>query len=368
VDWIGRRSSLALLSTLTTVPIFALAWRSSYVILLPLAFTGMLNAMGSDRSASSAIEQAIVPGLVPDERRTWTLSWYNVALDAGTAAGSLLASVPILLSRAAGMDILASYFYVLCGIGSLGLCSAVAYLYLSRAVEVRLDRTKRNCVSPRTKRVITKLSALFSLDAFGGGFLADALISYWFFRRFGVPEQSLGVLFAVIHVLNATSHIGAAWLARRIGLVNTMVFTHIPSSLFLIAVPFAPSFLVAAFLLLCREALVEMDVPTRQSYTAALVRPEERTFAAAVTNVARNAGWAASSSFSGIFMRSVSLAAPIFIGSSLKIVYDVALFISFRHLRPPEELRDIKPDGTSRQTAPHAMQGPKSSVKRGISS
>jgi predicted MFS family arabinose efflux permease len=185
--------------------------------------------------------------------------------------------------------------------------------------------------------VITRLSALFSLDAVGGGLLADALISYWFFRRFGVAEQSLGFLFAVIHVLNATSHLPAAWLARKIGLLNTMVFTHIPSSLLLIAVPFAPSFPIAAALLLCRESMVEMDVPTRQSYTAAIVRPEERTFAAAVTNVARNLGWAASSSFSGVFMSTVSLAAPIFVGSSLKIAYDISLFASFRSLRPPEE-------------------------------
>jgi predicted MFS family arabinose efflux permease len=338
VDRIGRRGSLALLSMLATVPIFALAGRCSFILLLLLGFIGMLNAMGSDRSASSAIEQAIVPGLVTNEKRTWTLSWYNVALDAGTATGSLLASVPALLSGAIGVGLLSGYRIVLCGIGILGLVSAVAYLFLSRRVEIRSDQEIRHVrISPETKRVILKLSALFSLDAFGGGFLADALISYWFFRRFGVHEQSLGVLFAVIHVLNATSHLGAAWLARRIGLVNTMVFTHIPSSLFLMAVPFAQSFPLATFLLLCREGLVEMDVPTRQSYTVALVRPEERTFASAVTNIARNAGWAASSSFAGVFMRTVSLAAPIFIGSSLKIIYDVALFISFRHLRPPEE-------------------------------
>jgi MFS family permease len=338
VDRIGRRGSLALLSMLATVPIFALAGRSSLILLLLLAFIGMLNAMGADRSASSAIEQAIIPGLVANGKRTWTLSWYNVVLDAGTATGSLLASVPALLSGAIGVGLLTGYRFVLCGIGALGLVSAVAYVFLSRRVEIRSDQDTRHVrISPETKRVIVKLSALFSLDAFGGGFLADALISYWFFRRFGVPEQSLGILFAVIHVLNATSHLGAAWLARRIGLVNTMVFTHIPSSLFLMAVPFAHSFPLATFLLLCREGLVEMDVPTRQSYTAALVRPEQRTFASAITNIARNAGWAASSSFAGVFMRTVSLAAPIFIGSWLKIMYDVALFISFRHLRPPEE-------------------------------
>ena len=234
---------------------------------------------------------------------------------------------------------------MLCGLGSLGIASLAAYLLLSRSAEATADRNlKAHRVSPETKRVISKLAALFSLDAFGGGFLADALISYWFFRRFGVPEQSLGVLFAVIHVLNAVSHLGAAWLSRRIGLVNTMVFTHLPSSLFLMAVPFAPSFPVAAFLLLCREALVEMDVPTRQSYTAAVVRAEERTFAAGIANVARNVGWAASSSFSEIFMRTISLAAPIFVGSSLKIIYDIVLFVSFRRLQPPEEFPHVRTD------------------------
>ena len=291
VDRLGRRRSLCILSLLTVAPLFALAWRPVFPIALPLAFVGMLNAMGSDRSATFAIEQAILPGLVHDRQRTWTLSYYNVALDTGTAIGSLLASLPALVGRWVGLDVLAGYRYVLSGLGILGIFSAAAYLFLSPAVEVQDNRnSQQRRISPETKRVITRLSALFSLDAFGGGFLADALISYWLFRRFGVPEQSLGLLFAVIHVLNATSHLAAAWLARRIGLLNTMVFTHIPSSLFLMAVPFAPSFPVAAILLLCRESLVEMDVPTRQSYTAAVVRPEERTFAAAATNVARNVG------------------------------------------------------------------------------
>jgi hypothetical protein len=143
-------------------------------------------------------------------------------------------------------------------------------------------------IEPETRRVVTKLTALFSLDAFGGGFLTDALVAYWFFRRFGVAEHDLGLVFFAVHILNACSHLGAAWLARRVGLVNTMVFTHLPSSLFLIAVPFAPSFKWAVLLFLCREALVEMDVPTRQSYVAALVRSSERTFASGITNLARN--------------------------------------------------------------------------------
>jgi predicted MFS family arabinose efflux permease len=342
VDRFGRRMSLCLLSLVAVAPLFALAWRPVFWIVLPMSLLGMLNAMGSDRSAAFAIEQAVLPGLVHDRHRTWTLSWYNVALDAGTAVGALLASLPAAIDHWSGTNVIAGYRYVLSGLGVLGIACGVGYLFLSRSVEINGDQNSRiKKVSPETKRIVTRLSALFSIDAFGGGFLADALISYWFFRRFGVSEQSLGILFAVIHVLNATSHLGAAWLAHRIGLLNTMVFTHIPSSLFLIAVPFAPSFSIAAFLLLCRECLVEMDVPTRQSYTAAVVRPEERTFAAAATNVARNLGWAGSSSLSGIFMNTVSLGAPIFIGSSLKIAYDIALFFSFRSIRPPEEKSQV---------------------------
>src|SRR5207249_7423793 len=129
-----------------------------------------------------------------------------------------------------------------------------------------------------------KITALFSLDAFGGGFLTDALVAYWFFRRFGIAEHDLGLVFFAVHILNAVSHLGAAWLARRIGLLNTMVFTHLPSSLFLMAVPFAPSFKLAVVFFLLREGLVEMDVPTRQSYIAAVVRAEDRTFASGITN------------------------------------------------------------------------------------
>jgi len=184
---------------------------------------------------------------------------------------------------------------------------------------------------------VGKLSALFSLDALGGGLLSDALIAYWFFRRFGLTEESLGVLFFTVRLLNAASHLGAAWLARRIGLLRTMVFTHLPSSVFLILVPFAPSFKVAALLFLLREVMVEMDVPTRQSYVAPVVRPGERTFASGVTNLVRNLSWAIGSSFAGLFMQSVALSAPLAIGGGIKISYDLLLYRSFQKIRPPEE-------------------------------
>jgi len=182
------------------------------------------------------------------------------------------------------------------------------------------------------------LARLFAIDSFGGGFLTDALIAYWFFRRFGVSEAQLGVLFFVIHLLNAASHLGAAWLARRIGLLKTMVFTHLPSSLFLIAVPFAPSFAFAAALLLAREALVKMDMPTHQSYVMAVVKPHERTFAAGLTNLSRNVFWAVASGISGVLMQTLTFSAPLIAGGGLKIGYDLLLYRKFRHIKPPEEL------------------------------
>ena len=167
--------------------------------------------------------------------------------------------------------------------------------------------------------------------------MTDALVSYWFFRRFGITESQLALLFFTVHVLNALSHLGAAWLARRIGLIKTMVFTHLPSSVFLIAAAFMPSPRWAVLLFLLRESLVEMDVPTRQSYVAAVVKPEERTFAAGVTNLVRNGAWAAASAVAGVFMQQVAFAAPLLLGGGLKIIYDGLLWRAFRHLAPPEE-------------------------------
>ena len=244
------------------------------------------------------------------------------------------------LERWRGIEAARSYHLIFLGYAALNLLGAVAFVFLSPAIEIERPPTLAQ-VSRATKRIVTKLAALFSLDAFGGGFLTDALVAYWFFRRFGANEESLGLLFFAVHLLNAASHLGAAWLARRIGLVNTMVFTHLPSSVFLMAVPFAPSLPVAVAFFLLRESLVEMDVPTRQSYIAAVVRPEERTFASGVTNLTRNTFWAAASSLAGFFMQHVAFGAPLVVGGGLKIVYDVLLYHSFRNVRPPEEKRNL---------------------------
>jgi MFS family permease len=338
-DRVGRRLTLVALSLLGAVGSLALAMTPAAPILLVMAFVGMLNGTGTDRSAAFSLEQAIVPGLVPDTSRTWSLAWYNVVLDTAGSLGALAGALPLLLQHWLNLPLLTSYKAVFLGCALLGVVTALLYPFSSAAMELSKAGTQisPHRISPETKKVVTRLAGLFSLDAFGGGFLTDALVAYWFFRRFGVAEERLAVLFFTVHLLNAASHLGAAWLARRIGLVNTMVFTHLPSSLFLIAAAFAPSLKLAMLLFLCREALVEMDVPTRQSYVAAVVLPNERTFASGVTNLARNVFWAVGSAVAGFFMQNVALAAPLAIGGGAKIGYDALLYRAFRKVKPPEE-------------------------------
>jgi len=338
-DRAGRRRALVMLSIMGAIGALALVLTPAVPVLLAMAFVGMLNGTGTDRSAAFTLEQAIIPGLVQDASRTWALAWYNVVLDMAGSLGALAAALPLLLQHWLALPLLASYRTVFLGCAFLGVVGAILYPFASAAVEVSKSATETTLhpVSPATKKVVTRLAGLFSLDAFGGGFLTDALVAYWFFRRFGVAEESLGLLFFAVHLLNAASHLGAAWLARRIGLVNTMVFTHLPSSLFLIAAAFAPSLKVAVVLFLCREAFVEMDVPTRQSYVAAVVQPNERTFASGITNLARNVFWAVGSSVAGFLMQNVALSAPLVIGGGAKISYDLLLYRAFRTVKPPEE-------------------------------
>jgi len=192
-------------------------------------------------------------------------------------------------------------------------------------------------LTPASRGILGRVTALFLLDSLGGGFLTSALLTFFFRSRFDASDGAIALLFFLSRVANAGSHLGAAVLARRFGLVNTMVFTHIPASLLLLTVPIAPSFGVAAVLFLLREGLVEMDVPTRQSYVMAVVRPEERTFAAGITHLVRLAGWAVAPAFAGPLMSGLAPAAPLVVGAGMKIAYDLLLYRAFRHIRPPEE-------------------------------
>lgn len=339
-DRLGRRKTLFVLSLLTAAGAIPLLFHSPVMLVGLVAFVGMLNGMGTDRSAAFALEQAIIPGLVPDARRTWSLAWYNLVLDSAGALGALAAGFPFLANRWWGLDVMTAYERLFAGYVFLNVLSGAICLLLSGNVEtVRGAGPEREAaaISPETRSTVAKLASLFAIDSLGGGLLTDALVSYWFFRRFNIAENKLAVLFFVVHILNALSHLGAAALAKRIGLVRTMVFTHLPSSVFLIAAGIVPSASWAVGLFLLRESLVEMDVPTRQSYVAAVVGPHERTFASGVTNLTRTLSWAVSSSVAGVLMQHVRFSAPLLFGGGLKILYDLLLWRAFRHVAPPEE-------------------------------
>jgi len=336
-DHLGRRRTFLVLALLGGLGGIAVALAGRPWVVGLAAFFGMLNGMGRDRGPSMILDQAVLPGTVPDEKRTIAFAYYNVVQDAGHAFGSLLAGLPVLLQRFLPIAEPDALRWAVGGYALLLFLTAILYWGLSPGVEAAGAKAQAAPVSPATKRIVTRISLLFALDGLGGGFLTTAMLSLFFFTRFHVGEGVIGFLFFGARLMNAVSHLGAAWLAKRIGLVNTMVFTHVPSSLLLITVPFAPNFPVAAIFFLLREGLVEMDVPTRQSYVMAVVRPEERTFASGVTHLVRLAAWAAAPGFAGLFMRGASLAAPLVIGAGMKVTYDALLFTAFRSVKPPEE-------------------------------
>ncbi len=287
-----------------------------------VAFLGMVNGMGRDRGPASAVEHALLPATVDAAGRTDAFAWYTALQDAGGALGSLGAAAFANALRA-GLAVHAL------------LLAAAATFYL------RLPRTlgppPAAALSPPSRRFLLRLCLLFGIDGLGGGFLTSALLTWFYAERFGVGAATLGPLFFASRLANVLSHFGAARLARRIGLVNTMVWTHLPSSLLLPAIAFAPTFALAAGCHLFRECLVEMDVPTRSSYAMARVHPEERTAVAGWTNLTRLASWAVGPALAGALMGSVALAAPLLVAATVKASYDLALWAAFRRLPPPEE-------------------------------
>jgi len=338
----GRRNTLVMLGLLTAGGYIGVAVLHGLLPLVGLAFVGMVNGMGRDRGPASTLDQAILPAVTSDERRTWALAWYNVAVDSGHALGALGAVAPTVIVSVFETTSSTAHAVTLAACGALVLLASLPYAALSGDAELPASLSSRARAIPPdagTRIVVRKLALLFGVDSIGGGFLNAALIGYWFFERYGVSEVQLAFLFFAARVLNVTSHLAAAWIAKRIGLLNTMVLTHLPSSVLLMLAPAAPTAGLAAALFLAREALVEMDVPTRQSYVMAVVPPSARTFASGMTNVTRNAGWAVGPLLGGTVMQHVALAGPLFIGGTLKIAYDIALYRSFRHLRPPEEVR-----------------------------
>jgi MFS family permease len=336
-DRIGRQRFLMLISLLGIAGTAAFALASSLVALAIAAFVGMVNGMGKDRGAALILEQAVLPGLAPVTERTQVIARYTMMLDLGHALGALAAGAPALLARTTTLTGAAPHRATLLACAACGLAAIAIYRRVGRALDV--DAAPRAALTPRSRAIVVRISSLFAIDSLAGGFLTTAMLSFFFFQRFGVSEAVVASLFFGARILNAVSHLGAAWLSLRIGLVNTMVFTHIPSSLLLISVAFAPSFPVAAVLFLIREGLADMDVPTRQSYVMAVVEPSERTVVSGITTLVRVAAWAVAPGFAGLIMTGDTMFLPLVIGAAMKITYDLVLWRAFRGIKPPEERR-----------------------------
>ncbi len=339
-DKIGRRRSLVILAVLASAGAALLIATDTLWAVALVAFFGMLNTQGSDRGAAQALEQAILPATASNAQRTQVFARYNAIADVGGAAGALLAALPALLRDRLHVAELPAYDATVLVYAALTLIVAALYSRLSAQAEkapLPLLADLAHDAPLAIRRQVRRFAGLSALDAVGGGFIGSALIAYFLYARFGVNETELALLFVAARTMTVASHFVAAWLAGRIGLVNTMVFTHIPSSLLLLTLPIAPTFGIAAALFIAREGLSEMDVPTRQSYLMAIVPPHERAWAAGVSQLARAAGRMVSPALAGAAMQAGALWLPLAAGAALKILYDVLLWRAFRQIKPPEE-------------------------------
>lgn len=340
-DRLGRRRVLIAGAGLMLVAGLVFAVAQDFAVLVLAATIGVISPSGNEVGPFLAVEQAALTQSVPAVRRTHVFAWYNLVGQVATACGSLGAGLLAGGLQAGGSAAVESYRVVVVGYALVGLVLALAFTRLSAGVEappatVHEDIRRRFGLG-RSRGIVLRLAALFSLDAFGGGLVPQSLMAFWFHVHFGVAPGVLGAIFFAANIAAAASALLAARLAARIGLINTMVFTHLPSNVLLILVPFMPTLPLAVLVLLLRFTISQMDVPTRQSYTMAVVEPDERSAAAGVTGVARTTGAAVSPVISAPLIAAGFGAATFVLAGSVKIVYDLLLYRAFRALRPPEE-------------------------------
>ncbi|HUX38407.1 MAG TPA: MFS transporter [Rectinemataceae bacterium] len=339
-DRIGRRRMLMTGALLLAGAGVSFALSGDFFVLLVAATIGVISPSGNEVGPFLAIEQAALSQILPDERRTDIFARYNLVGSLSTAAGALVGGWTAQFLQTGGMGALESYRVLVFAYAAFGPLLAILFLFLSGAVEAPKGTAPAGRLGlGKSKKVVAKLSALFSLDAFAGGFVIQSIVAWWFHRRFGVGPGVIGSLFFGANILAAISALSAARLAKRFGLVNTMVFTHLPSNVLLILVPLMPNLPLAIAVLLARFSISQMDVPTRQSYTMSVVTPEERSAAAGVTGIARTAGASVSPSLSGLLVSGAStLNLPFIVAGGLKIIYDLLLLKAFSS--KPEERKD----------------------------
>jgi MFS family permease len=334
----SHRALLLAATVLMAATGLAFASIGAYWPLLVVAFVGTLNPSSGDVSVFLPLEHAVLSNATPDSRRTSTFARYSLVGSLAAATGSLGAGVPAWLATLTGVSLAAAIQGMFVVYAAIGACAALAYRGLPRAIEAGAERTRS--ALGRSKRVVYTLAALFAVDAFGGGLVVQSMIALWLFQRFELSLAVAGSLFFWLGVVTSASYLVAARVSRRIGLVNTMVFTHLPANVCLVAIPFVNDVSAVIALLVVRAALSQMDVPTRTSYVMAIVDPAERPAAASVTSVPRSLASAIGPSLAGWLLTASSFGWPLLAAGALKIAYDLTLLALFADVRPPEERRD----------------------------
>jgi MFS family permease len=333
-DRLGRRRILILGAALMAAASVVFALTDQVLLLALAAILGTISPSGKEVGPFLSVEQAILPQTTTDARRTEVFAAYNLVNSLATALGALVVAVPALL----GLTELRGYQLLIWGYAASAIVLLLLFARLSPAVEAGEQEAARPGLGLReSRRTVARLAALFALDAFAGGFVVQGLLALWFYLRYGLDVSELGAIFFGTNLLAALSFLAAPALARRFGLLNTMVFTHLPSNVLLLLVPLMPSAELAVAVLLVRYLLSQLDVPTRQSYTMAIIPSAERAAAAGIFSVARNAAAAAAPAFAGLVLAVPTLGLPFVLAGTLKIAYDLSIFAVFRRVRPPEE-------------------------------
>ncbi len=342
-DRLGRKRTLLIGALLMLGAGIVFVLTNDVIILMAAAIIGVISPSGNEIGPFLSVEQAGLTQLISNEKRTRVFAWYNMVGSFATATGALAGGWLAQILQGNGWTQLESYRLVLMGYAIGGFLLLILFTGLSSEIETTPStlEVKRTLGLHKSRNVVLKLSALFALDAFAGGLIVQSMIAYWFHVKFGVDSGVLGSIFFGANVLAGISALLAVPLANKIGLINTMVFTHIPSNILLMLVPLMPNLPLAIGLLLLRFSISQMDVPTRQSYTMAVVAPDERSAASGVTAIARSVGASLSPSLTGILFSIPALFnAPLFLAGGLKIIYDLLLFREFRSVKPPEEKTD----------------------------
>ncbi len=348
-DRVGRRRMLILGAALVTFGGLLFAASDSFVVLLLAATIAVISPSGGEVGPFLPIEQAALAQIVPAAQRMDVFAWYNLVGSVATAFGALAGGLLVEGAQLLGFAGASSYTPVLVCYAAIGGVLAALFLALSPSVEpARAASESRATPLPslfglhRSRPVVIRLSSLFALDAFGGGFIMQSILAYWLHKRFGIDPAALGAVFLGANLLAGVSALGAGWLARRIGLLNTMVFTHLPSNVLLILVPLMPTAELAVAVLLLRFSISQMDVPTRQAYTMAVVAPDERAAASGITTVARSVGSAISPALATRLLAYPALMSmPFFLAGGIKIVYDLILWRAFASVSS-EELDQLR--------------------------